>query len=190
MSEFSEHQVVDAPGSPRSPGSSGAANGMNGANTGYANSVVAPSELAPHATEPPAELSALVDTWGSHLPALRLAAVNTNTSDDDSARDEAGPAALPPVPAHDLVAAPPHWLRPVRWLVGILLLALAWAATVAVFVLVNLLLGGFAQEPSLPVRIGLDVLTAIGVAWFAIVALAGVVAAAFSLGLAITARGW
>jgi hypothetical protein len=135
-----------------------------------------------------------VDTWGSHLPALRLTTVSASDDDpvlDDPVRDEAGHAAPPSsAPAYDPAAAPPHWLRPLRYLAGILLLAIAWAATAAVFALVGLLLGGFVQEPSLPVRLGLVVLTALGVAWLAIVALACVVAAAFSLGLAITSRGW
>lgn len=175
MSEFSEHQIVDAPGDLDEPGA--------------ANSVIARSGPDPHVNQPPAEVHALVDTWGSHLPALRLTAVSA--SDDDPVRDEAGRAAAPPsAPAYNPAAAPPHWLRPLRYLAGILLLAIAWVAAVAVFVLVRLLLGGFAQEPSLPVRLGLVVLTALGVAWLAIVALACVVAAAFSLGLAITSRGW
>ncbi len=115
-----------------------------------------------------------------------------SASDDDPERDEAPSAAPPgPVPTpDDPDTAPLSWLRPVRCLVGILLLVLAWAATAAVFVLVGLLLGGFAQDSSLPERFGLYVLTAIGAAWLAIVALACVVAAAFSLGLAITSRGW
>ncbi len=182
MSEFSEYQVVDAPGDLGEPG------GTNGAHDGYADSVVTQPRHAVHADELSRDVPAPTDTWGSHLPALRLSAVSA--SDDDPQRDEA-PSAVPPgpVPTDDL-AAPPHWLRPARCLVGIVLLALAWAATVAVLVLARLLLGGFAQEPSLPMRLGLDLLTAMGAAWLAIVALACVVAAAFSLGLAITSRGW
>jgi hypothetical protein len=172
MSEPSEYRVVDAPEDLAEPGST---------NGSHPSGVSSGSGLATQGDETPSG----PDTWGPNLPPLRLAAVD---SPDEEAADAAPPT--PPAPVDDPIASPPPWLRGARFIAGILLLICGWVATSALLLLGGLLLNGFPQEPSLPLRLGLYALTALAVTWLAVVALACVVAAAFALGLALTARGW
>jgi len=125
------------------------------------------------------------DSWGPEIPALRLTQVG-------AAREppEGAPAAIPP----DYDSPAPRLLRAIRALAGLALLLLAWGATTAALALGGSLPAGPPHGPglSLGVVLGLAlyVLTALGAAWLAVVALACVVAGAFALSLALGARGW
>ena len=83
----------------------------------------------------------------------------------------------------------PGWLRPLRALVGVLLLAVSWAGLMAAILLA---LNTLAVPPHrhLIVRIALYIVGAIGAAWLGVVALAAVIAGAFCLTLALANRDW
>lgn len=144
------------------------------------------------------------DTWGSNLPALRLApagpvhperADHTGQSNHTDYTErvephESNPEGEPGPAHHRLVPSAPASLRLVRGLVGIFLLLLAWAATVGCITLAQLVLGGFPQESDLAARVGLYVVAALAAVWVGVVALACLVAGAFALALAVTSRGW
>jgi hypothetical protein len=85
---------------------------------------------------------------------------------------------------------PPRGLRLLRALVGIMLLAFAWAslmATVALFQRVNPGMRLHALQTGLMLAALGEVIAGF---WFAFVALTCLVTGAFSLSLAITRRGW
>lgn len=84
----------------------------------------------------------------------------------------------------------PGYLRPMRLLLGLALLALAWAASLLVVALGDSLLDVFPHQPSLTFRFALYVLGAVGIIWLAVVTLALIIVGAFSLTLALTRRAW
>jgi hypothetical protein len=200
MSELSEYRVVDAADDPGGPG------GSNGKNGVHPSSLASRPGVAPRVGEAPsyttsgtapgaAALDEIggrlpTDTWGANMPALRLAPVGVSDGLEGSGPRSASTLPPSPTPAVDGPAGPPPWLRPVRAVAGVALLALAWAATVGVLALARVLLDGLPQSPDLVTSLALYLLVAIGAAWLAVVAIACVAAAAFSLGLALTVRGW
>lgn len=94
--------------------------------------------------------------------------------------------------AGDVAAATtraPGWLRPLRALVGLLLLAVSWTCLMAA-ILLSLNTLAIPPHRHVIVRIALYIVGAIGIAWLAVVALAAVIAGAFCLTLALTNRDW
>jgi hypothetical protein len=84
----------------------------------------------------------------------------------------------------------PGYLRPIRLLLGLTLLTLAWVVSLLVVELGDSLLDVFPHQPSLTIRFALYVLGALGIIWLAVVALALIIVGAFSLTLALTRRAW
>lgn len=87
-------------------------------------------------------------------------------------------------------AAPGH-LRFTRLLVGLALLAAAWACILLVVAMVVTLSAGLPhQHLSLSVNILLWALGAFGMVWLAVMAIALILVGAFSFALALTRRKW
>ncbi len=84
----------------------------------------------------------------------------------------------------------PRFLRLGRALIGLALLAVAWGSVVLVIVLANLVLGDLDDPIHITVRFLLYLLGALAMIWLAVVALASLVAGAFSLSLALSRRDW
>jgi hypothetical protein len=86
-------------------------------------------------------------------------------------------------------AGAPLWLRPARFACGVVLLALAWGATMAAIVLVAVTIGLPPRRYELA-HAALYALGAIGALWLGALALACVIVGAFCITLALTERGW
>jgi hypothetical protein len=127
-------------------------------------------------------------TWEPDLPQLRIGHASVSSP---SAADARSVVTIPaPVRAYDPEARPPRLLRAIRFICGLILLLGAWLAAIGVLLLGRGLTGGLPAGLDLPFQIGLYVLTALGVAWLALVALACLAAGALALALALTTRGW
>ncbi len=87
------------------------------------------------------------------------------------------------------VPAPPSWLRPARAVAGVVLLTLAWGATMLAFWLAANTLG-IPPHRHPYVRIALYALGVLGTCWLGVTALAAVLVGAFCLMLALTSRTW
>jgi hypothetical protein len=86
-------------------------------------------------------------------------------------------------------AAPPY-LRLGRALAGLVLLALSWGCVVLVLLLANAILSNFNEPIHVTQRFLLSLLGALAMIWLIVVALACLVAGAFSLSLALSRRDW
>jgi hypothetical protein len=117
-------------------------------------------------------------TWPTGVPPMRL--------NRRAARYSNGHR--PGAPQYD--AAPPSYLRPLRALVGLVLLTVAWIALLAVFVVGHMLWRRATSARPLSFHLSLYVLSLAATCWVAVAAVACIVAGAFSLALAITRRGW
>jgi hypothetical protein len=94
-----------------------------------------------------------------------------------------------PRPTLALDAPPPPFLRPLRLLSGMLLLALAWGGVLLVLTLAQPLANGFPRH-HLTLHVLLSLLSVLGACWIGVATLACIVAGAFCLMLALTSRGW
>ena len=117
-------------------------------------------------------------TWPAGVPPLRL---NRRATRYNEGRRHSAPS-------YD--DTPPTYLRPLRALVGLVLLTLAWVGLLVVVVVGQLVWRRLTSQRPLSFHLSLYVLSLAGTCWIAIVALGCIVAGAFSLALAITRRGW
>jgi hypothetical protein len=127
------------------------------------------------------------DTWGANLPAMRVSPVEHL---DAGPHGSGARRSKREAPHYVRTAPSPPTLRTLRALAGIALLLVAWAATVGVILLVQMLLGGPPSGYGLAVRFTLYGLAALGALWLAVTAIASLVTGAFALSLAFSARGW
>jgi hypothetical protein len=134
---------------------------------------------------PPEARHAPPDSWGTNPPPLRLTHVGAAPHDS---------AEMPAAPEPAYTRRAPRLLRLVRLLVGLTLLGAAWVATSGALMLGDVLLQGPPQDGGLSLHgalgLALYVLAALGALWLVVVALACIVAGAFTLSLALGARGW
>ncbi|HEV8194106.1 MAG TPA: hypothetical protein VGP82_21880 [Ktedonobacterales bacterium] len=86
--------------------------------------------------------------------------------------------------------AVPPYLRLGRALVGFVLLALAWGCVVLVLLLANAVLSGLNEPLHVTLHLLLSLLGALAMIWLVVVALACLVAGAFSFSLALSHRDW
>lgn len=121
-----------------------------------------------------------------HTPALRIA---RSRPERERRSQGARVTGRPPSLAMAL-ENPPPLLRLRRLLVGVVLLALAWAGVLLVVYIAMALINGFPAQPHLSIRLALYLLGALGTAWLAIMTLASIIVGAFSLSLALTHSGW
>lgn len=128
------------------------------------------------------------DMWQADLPQLRIGTASVSSPSATDARPVVAVAA--PGRVYDPDARPPRLLRATRFLFGLILLLGAWLAAMCVLMLGSGLMDGPPTGMDLPFQIGIYVLTALGAAWVALVALACLAAGAFALSLALTTRGW
>jgi hypothetical protein len=128
------------------------------------------------------------DTWGSNLPALRVTQVQ-QPSQSTRAKDASKPAREET--RYVWTSPSPSTLRLIRALVGIVLLLVAWAATVGIFLLAQMLLDGPPRDgDQLALGLILYGLGVLATLWLAVTALASMVTGAFALSLAVRVRGW
>jgi hypothetical protein len=86
-------------------------------------------------------------------------------------------------------AAAPGWLRPARFIGGIVLLVVSWATImVAAWLAYNTL--GIPPHRHVIVRLALYVVGALGALWLGVVAVAALLVGAFCLMLALTTHDW
>jgi hypothetical protein len=117
-------------------------------------------------------------TWPHGLPALRLNRISHR------------PAAQPrPEAAKDPPPHAPRYLGLLRFLIGLVLLVLAWAGALMVVLLVQTALRPAPHQRAI-VHVALAILELGGGCWIGLAALACIVAGAFSLSLALTHRDW
>jgi hypothetical protein len=117
-------------------------------------------------------------TWPHGLPALRLNRI--------SHRPAAHPhSEAPPDPPQHA----PRYLGPLRFLIGLVLLVLAWAGALAVVLLVQAALQPATHQRAI-IHAALVILALGGGCWIGLAALACIIAGAFSLLLALTGRDW
>jgi hypothetical protein len=136
-------------------------------------------QAAPAAQEHESDRSAARRrTWPHGLPALRLNRI--------SHRPAAQPhtEAPPDPPPHA-----PRYLGPLRFLIGLVLLVLAWAGALAVVMLVQAALQPATHQRAI-IHAALVILELGGGCWIGLAALACIIAGAFSLSLALTGRDW
>ncbi len=172
------------------------ANGRNGAHTNEpardsidaAESLVVSAEAVSLGVASSESSAIPLDMWQAGLPQLRIGTASVSHPSAANARPVVAVAA--PVRVYDPGARPPRLLRAVRFLFGLIFLLGAWLATASVLMLGGGLTDGLPAGMDLPLQIGLYVLTALGSAWLALVALACLAAGAFALSLALTTRGW
>lgn len=117
-------------------------------------------------------------TDSGRMPALRLNRM------DGRAHQERRPTMV-----YDTEHAP-GYLRGLRLLVGLALLALAWGVSLLVAMLTISLQNGLPHRLALSERYGLYVFSALAILWLALLALGLIVVGALSLTLALTRRGW
>ena len=117
-------------------------------------------------------------TWPAGIPPMRL---NRSVGSYRAGKQ-------PATPTYD--AAPPNYLRPLRAAIGIVLLSFAWIALLAVVIFGQMVWRRLTSARPLSFHLSLYVLSLAGTCWVAVVAIACIVAGAFSLALAITRRGW
>ena len=200
MSELSDFRVVQDAAELGEPSATNGANGVNGTQSanGYNGTNGhngANGRSGAHTNEPPARESAgaaegfmvgaevvpsgaaqsessaiFLDMWQADLPQLRIGTASVSHPSAADARPAVAVAA--PVRVYDPDARPPHLLRAMRFLFGLILLLGAWLATASVLMLGRGLTDGLPAGMDLPFQIGLYVLTALGSAWLALVALA------------------
>jgi len=153
--------------------------------TGF-NGVAAPAHLTDLADLSEGSLPIVKPLDSKHSPALRIARSRPQRprlSQGPRPTRKTAPLALRP-------ENPPPLLRLRRLLVGIVLLALAWAGVLAVVFITLALINGFPTQPHLSIRLALYILGAAGTLWLAVMTLASIVVGAFSLTLALTTGGW
>ena len=117
-------------------------------------------------------------TWPAGVPPMRL----------NRSIGRYRPGQRPTSPTYD--EAPPTHLRALRALVGIALLTFAWIALLVVVLFGHMVWRRLTSTRPLSFHLSLYALSLIGACWLAIVAIACIVAGAFSLALAITRKGW
>lgn len=117
-------------------------------------------------------------TWPAGVPPLRL---NRRTTRYDRRKSS-------DAPTYD--STPPAHLRALRAFIGVALLALAWVGLLAVVVVGQMLWRRATSQRPLSFHLSLYILSLAATCWVAIVAIACIVAGAFSLALAVTRRGW
>jgi hypothetical protein len=95
-----------------------------------------------------------------------------------------------PVSARQPVTAQESWIRPLRAVVGILLLAVAWAGLLTMAVLVH-------NVASMPLRLWppsfrilFPILELVAAVWIGMVTATSVLVSSFLVWLALTERGW
>lgn len=124
-------------------------------------------------------------------------------ADEAKAVDEAALKADDARPEREIVLPPeliaeigrpnvpaPRYLRLRRALVGLGLLAVTWGCVVLVILLANVLLADLSGPLHRTLHLLLDLLGVLTILWLAVMALASLVAAAFSFSLAVTRRDW
>ena len=123
------------------------------------------------------------------MPALRLnqREVDLDVLRQDGSTEESDPAAAPPVKTPNGT----RWIRPLRGVTGLLLLALAWLGLLCIVLLIHaatydqpLKLWPFGIESLLPL---IEILGAI---WLGVAVAMCLLVGAFLLWLALTVRGW
>ena len=117
-------------------------------------------------------------TWPHGLPALRL----NHISHRPAAQPHSETA--PDSPRHA-----PRYLGPLRFLIGLALLVLAWAGALAIVLLVQAALQPAPHQRAI-IHAALVILELGGGCWIGLAALACIIAGAFSLSLALTGRDW
>ena len=117
-------------------------------------------------------------TWPAGVPPMRL------SRSVGRYREGKRPAE----PTYD--ETPPRYLRPLRAALGILLLTIAWIALLAVVIVGQMVWRRLTSTRPLSFHRSLYVLSLAATCWVAVVAVACIVAGAFSLALAITRKGW
>ena len=127
-------------------------------------------------------------TWGKSTPPMRLTrGGRARRRSPSRALGTASPAMA------DLLDPPPAYLRPVRAFLGLVLLAVAWGATLVVVMLALSLAQGIPSHQHVAAQVQAYALACVGLLallFLAATALACIVAAAFCLSLALTRRGW
>ncbi len=91
--------------------------------------------------------------------------------------------------AANLFAPAPRFLRPLRALVGLALLGVAWAGMLAVALYIENLWDYLPRHFD-SYRVALYAFEALGAGWVGVLAVGCLITGAFSLTLAITSRGW
>lgn len=117
-------------------------------------------------------------TWPAGVPAMRL-----SRSVERYRRGK-----HPVTPTYD--DTPPRYLRPLRAVLGVLLLTFAWIALLAIITFGQMVWRRLTSARPLSFHLSLYVLSLAATCWVAVVAVACIVAGAFSLALAITRKGW
>lgn len=117
-------------------------------------------------------------TWPAGVPPLRLN------------RRAASFRVNPPAVEQNYDTSPPGYLRPLRALVGLVLLTIAWISLLAVVIVGQLLWRKLTSQRPLSFHLSLYALSLVATCWVAVVGVGCIVAGAFSLALAITRRGW
>ncbi len=84
----------------------------------------------------------------------------------------------------------PGYLRFVRLVVGLALLAMAWGVALLVIYLAQALWGVAQNQPVLTERFVLYLMAAVGILWLAVMGLALIIVGAFSLFLALNRGAW
>jgi hypothetical protein len=118
-------------------------------------------------------------SWGRNLPALRL----SRTPEEEKAQRSR--------PAPTIYRLTPPWyLRPVRLLLGLGLLAGAWGLTTLLMMWAQYLWSMLPQTVQPVTSVGIFALNVVGALLLAVVTLGLVITGAFSLTLGLTARRW
>lgn len=117
-------------------------------------------------------------TDSARMPALRM-----------NRRERPRPAESRPSVVYDSARAP-GYLRVVRLATGLAALAAAWGVALVVAYLAQALWVVAPHQPVLTERYALYLVSAAGILWLAVIALAMIAVGAFSLVLALTRRGW
>jgi hypothetical protein len=123
------------------------------------------------------------------MPALRLnqREVELDVLRQDGPTQESDPAAVPPVKAPNGT----RWIRPLRGVTGVLLLALAWLGLLCIVLLIH---AATHDQPlklwPLGIEALLPLIEILGAIWLGVAVAMCLLVGAFLLWLALTVRGW